>query len=261
VGPSGQLARKERIPATGSDVPPRSAVEAVIVMAIGRMGNPGRRVVRAAIIYARYGLATDHRRAVRGNTSMEVGNGFALTLSKVLIPSRKVRAMESELEKMYEEICDIKIAMMTTRRPDGHLVSRAMATQKRVAGADLWFVTSNADGSGKLSEIEGDSHVNLSYYKDRTREWVSVSGIATVSQDRAVIQQLWADDWKMWFSDEGDPRHGTPEDPRIVAIGVQVHSAVFLEVDQSQPVVLFEMVKGWVTGTAPDIGTMHRIGH
>jgi general stress protein 26 len=31
--------------------------------------------------------------------------------------------------------------MMTTRRPDGHLESRAMANQKRADGADLWFVT------------------------------------------------------------------------------------------------------------------------
>lgn len=168
--------------------------------------------------------------------------------------------MKGELEKFYEQVCDIEIAMMTTRRSDGHLVSRAMATQKRVPGADLWFVTSNEDGSGKLSEIEGDPHVNLSYYKDRTREWVSVSGIATATQDRELIRQLWADDWKMWFGEGDDPRHGTPDDPRLTLIGVEVHSAVFLEVDKPQPVVLFEMVKGWVTGTAPDIGKMHRVG-
>jgi general stress protein 26 len=31
--------------------------------------------------------------------------------------------------------------MFTTRRPDGRLVSRPMATQKRDPIADLWFVT------------------------------------------------------------------------------------------------------------------------
>ncbi len=59
--------------------------------------------------------------------------------------------------------------MMTTRRSDGHLESRAMATQKRAGGADLWFVA--AEGSEKLGDIEADPHVNLAYYKDRTREW------------------------------------------------------------------------------------------
>jgi hypothetical protein len=44
-----------------------------------------------------------------------------------------------------------------------------------------------------------------------------------------------------------------------VLIGVKVHSAVFLEVNKPQPVVLFEIAKGWATGTMPDIGTMHEV--
>jgi general stress protein 26 len=165
--------------------------------------------------------------------------------------------MNADLTKFYEMVENIEIAMMTTRRLDGHLESRAMATQKRAAGADLWFVT--AEGTGKLSAIAADPHVNLSYYKDRTREWVSVSGIASISRDRDKIRELYASDWAAWFPDEGDPRHGTPEDPRMVLIGVDVHAAVFLEVNKPQPVVLFEIVKGWLTGSDPDIGEMHRI--
>ena len=48
--------------------------------------------------------------------------------------------MKSELEKFYAAIESIETAMMTTRRQDGHLRSRAMANQKTAAGADLWFV-------------------------------------------------------------------------------------------------------------------------
>jgi general stress protein 26 len=88
----------------------------------------------------------------------------------------------SEMDKLFEHIDDIEMAMLTTRPPDGHLCSRAMATQKRAAGADLWFVT--LDDSGKLGEIAFDQHVNLAYYKDRTREWVSISGIATITGSR-----------------------------------------------------------------------------
>jgi general stress protein 26 len=166
--------------------------------------------------------------------------------------------VKSELQKLYDHIDEIEIAMMTTKREDGHLVSRAMATQKRADGADLWFVTRT--GMPKLDEIEQDPHVNLTYYKDRTREWVSVSGLAFVTQDRAKIRELYAADWKAWFPDEGDPRHGTPDDPRMVLIGIDVHAATFLEVDKPQPVVLFEVVKGWLTGTMPDIGEMHHVG-
>ena len=73
--------------------------------------------------------------------------------------------MRDELGKLYDHIDDIEVAMMTTRRADGHLQSRAMATQKRAAGADLWFVT--LDQTGKLRDLADDPHVNLSYYKDR----------------------------------------------------------------------------------------------
>ena len=163
--------------------------------------------------------------------------------------------MKGELQKFYELIDDIKIAMMTTRRPDGHLESRAMANQKRAAGADLWFVTS--EGSAKLRDITHDPHVNLAYYKENSYEWVSVSGIATLSKDRAKIAELYAPDWKGWFGQEGDPRHGTAEDPRIVLIGIDVHAAVFLEVNKPKPVVLFELVKGWVTGERVEPGQTH----
>ncbi len=165
--------------------------------------------------------------------------------------------MKQELEKLYGHIADIEIAMMTTRRADGHLQSRAMATQKRALGADLWFVT--LDTAPKLRDLDNDPHVNLSYYKDRTREWVSVSGVASVTRDRAKIHELYAPDWKMWFPKEGDPRHGTQDDPRMVLIGVDVHAAVFLEVNKPQPVVLFEVVKGWLTGATPDLGEVHTI--
>ena len=165
--------------------------------------------------------------------------------------------MATELEQLYDQIDDIEIAMMTTRRSDGHLESRAMATQKRAAGADLWFVTS--EETGKLRDLEADPHVNLAYYKDRTREWVSVSGIAKLSRDRDIIRQLWEPDWRIWFADEGDPRHGTADDPRFVLIGVDVHAATFLEQDKPQPVVLYELAKGWLTGDTPELGELHRV--
>ena len=163
----------------------------------------------------------------------------------------------SELERFYALVEDIEVAMMTTRRPDGHLESRAMATQRRAAGADLWFVA--ADGTRKVRDLESDPHVNLAYYKDRTREWISVSGLATLTRDRDKIRELYADDWKMWFADDGDPRHGTPDDPRLVLIGAEIHLASFLELAKPQPVVLFELVKGFLTDETPDLGEVVRI--
>ena len=166
--------------------------------------------------------------------------------------------MTNVLDDLYEQIDDIEIAMMTTRRADGHLHARAMATQKRAAGADLWFVS--AVDTGKIRDLSADPHLNLAYYKDRTREWVSVAGTAALTRDPTKIEELYEPDWSIWFAKGGDPRHGTKDDPRIVLIGVTVHSAVFLEVDKPQPIVLFEMAKSWLTGSTPEMGTMHHVG-
>ena len=101
--------------------------------------------------------------------------------------------MKTELEKFYGLIDEIRVAMMTTRRPDGHLESRAMANQKHADGADLWFVT--AEGSSKLRDIAHDPHVNLAYYNTGSYEWVSASGVARVSKDRANASMAHPSKW------------------------------------------------------------------
>jgi len=160
--------------------------------------------------------------------------------------------LTKKLDDLYQLIEGIEIAMFTTRRPDGHLVSRPMATQTQAEGSDLWFVTDIE--SHKLDELEFDPHVNLAYYRDRTREWVSVSGTAAVSRDRRAIHDLYRPDWKAWFGDEGRERNGGPDDPRLALILVDVESVTYLKVDKPRPLVLFEVVKGMVKGSRPDVG-------
>jgi general stress protein 26 len=161
------------------------------------------------------------------------------------------------VDELHDLVEGIETAMLTTRRADGHLVSRPMATQKRASGADFWFVT--ADGLPKVDEIAGDPRVNLAYYRDRTREWVSISGEAKVSRDRTKIHELWAPDWKAWFPDEGGKKDGGPDDPRLVLIAVQARSAQYMTLDKPQPVVLFEWVRAMVTGRAASMGEVKRI--
>jgi len=94
--------------------------------------------------------------------------------------------MSQELQTFYDLIEDMKIAMMTTRRGDGHLVSRPMANQKRADGADLWFVTSAE--TQKLAHLDQDPHVNLTYFRDGNMEWISVSGTAISTPDRKRLR-------------------------------------------------------------------------
>ena len=125
----------------------------------------------------------------------------------------KRMAQSKKIDELYDLIEGIETAMFTTRRPNGQLVSRPMATQERIAEADLWFVTDAT--AHKLDELVLDPHVNCSYYNNRTHEWVSVSGVAHVSKNRAKIRQLYKEEWKGLLGDEGGSRDGGPTDPRV----------------------------------------------
>lgn len=162
-----------------------------------------------------------------------------------------------KIDELYDLIRGIGTAMFTTRRPNGQLVSRPMATQERIEGADLWFVT-NGD-THKLDELEADAHVNCAFYNQKTREWVSVSGIAHISKNRNRIRQLYKEDWKAWFSEEGGEMDGGPNDPRIAMIMVEAETATYMKVNKARPIILFEVLKGKVTGSTPHRGDVKEI--
>jgi general stress protein 26 len=162
-----------------------------------------------------------------------------------------------KLDELYDLIKGIETAMFTTRRPTGQLVSRPMATQDRIEGADLWFVT-NAE-THKLDDLALDPHVNCSYYNNRTHEWVSVAGLAHVSKNRNRIRQLYKEDWKAWIGDEGGDRDGGPNDSRIALIMVEAETATYMKVNKARPVLLFEVLKARVTGSPPQIGEIREI--
>jgi general stress protein 26 len=106
----------------------------------------------------------------------------------------------------------------------------------------------------KIDELRHDPNVNLGYYNPKTREWVSVSGRASILQDRAKIRELHQPDWRAWFEDEGGERDGGPDDPRLALILVHAQVVHYMKAKHSRPRALFEYVKGVVTGSDPDIG-------
>jgi general stress protein 26 len=167
------------------------------------------------------------------------------------------RATEGRIDDLHELVDGIEVAMMTTRRADGHLVSRPMQTQERQEIADFWYVT-DVD-THKLDELEHDPHVNLAFYRDGSREWVSVSGTARISRDRDLIRRLHKPDWRAWFGDEGGERDGGPDDPRLALVLVDADSVAYLKLDKPRVVTMLEVVKGLVTGQRPDVGEVRTL--
>jgi len=163
-----------------------------------------------------------------------------------------------KIEELYSLVEGIDIAMLTSRNFDGTLVSRPMSTQEKRPRVDFWFVTSTE--AHMVDEIEAQPEVNLAYYNNKSREWVSVSGTARIITDRDLIRTLYKPDWKAWFGDEGGNRNGGPNDPRLVLIEVEAHEATYLKSNEPRAVHLFKVAKALITGSVPKIGDMRRVG-
>ena len=163
-----------------------------------------------------------------------------------------------KIEELYSLVEGIDIAMLTSRSYDGTLISRPMSTQEKRPRVDFWFVTSTE--THKVDEIQAQPEVNLAYYNNKSREWVSVSGTARIVADRDLIRTLYKQDWKAWFGDEGGDRNGGPNDPRLVLIEVEAHEATYLKISQPRAVTLFKVAKAMITGDTPKIGDMRHVG-
>ena len=164
---------------------------------------------------------------------------------------------DERLGDLFKLIDSIETGLLTTRRPDGRLVSRPMSTQLRTEEGHLWFVTDR--DTHKVDELEADPNVNVAYYNNRTREWVSISGRARATREQSMIDALYAPDWKMWFGEGGGKNAGTPKDPRIVLVEVIPESATYLKSDRPAVVALFSIAKGLVTGKAPKFGDLREV--
>ena len=165
--------------------------------------------------------------------------------------------LERKLDDLYELIDGIETAMLTTRTIDGSLVSRPLQTQKRTDDMDLWFMTSTE--THKVDELRANPEVNVAYFKDGSKEWVSVSGRARLTQDRDRIHELYKPDWKAWLEDQGGARNGGPDDPRIALIEVDARSVTYLKSDQPKVVAMFKVMHALATGEPPKVGSLRHV--
>ncbi|EPQ57235.1 hypothetical protein GLOTRDRAFT_58450 [Gloeophyllum trabeum ATCC 11539] len=128
---------------------------------------------------------------------------------------------QQKIDGLHAIIKAAGTGMLVTRSSDGHLHSRAMTPAGPVSPSQttLIFIANNA--SHKFDEIQNDSHVNVSFYDSKTTDWVSVAGIAKLSQDKALIKKHWSSTIAAYFGDLKDGVHkGNEEDPRVSVIEV-----------------------------------------
>jgi len=148
-----------------------------------------------------------------------------------------------DIETINKIIKSVRFATVTTRTPDGDLVSRPLAVLDHDFDGTVWFFTQ--DPSSKTDDITSDPHVNVAYADGASV--VSLSGTASVSRDQARIDEFWNPWAEAWFE-------GGRDDPTVALLQVEASTAEYWHIDKPAVVRGFEVVKSIVTQTAPDVG-------
>ena len=96
---------------------------------------------------------------------------------------------------LYELIKDFGEAMLVTRAKDGNMHARPMAVAEMQPDADAYFAA-NID-SPKIAEIEADPQALITFQGGS--RFASIVGDVSITRDRAQIDRLWSEAWRMWF--------------------------------------------------------------
>ncbi|RYG38895.1 general stress protein [bacterium] len=152
---------------------------------------------------------------------------------------------EEALERLRDIMKDVRICMLTTVENSGELRSRPMAIQDAEFDGDLWFFTN--ESSPKVDEIQADREVNVAFSEPKAQRYASVSGTATLVNDRQKMEEFWSPAYKAWF-----PKG--LEDPDLALLKVNVRSGELWDAPASGIVYLFGAAKAAITGKSYEPG-------
>ena len=121
--------------------------------------------------------------------------------------------------------------------------TRPMAIQKVDDDGTLWFLSSN--DSNKNREIAANPMVQLLFQGSTYSDFLHITGMATISEDRKKIKELWNPFLKVWFT-------GGEDDPRISVIKVDPVEGYYWDTKHNKVIVMAKRVIGALTGKTLD---------
>lgn len=116
------------------------------------------------------------------------------------------------VSKIRELVKEAQTCFFCTAQPTGESsAARPMNVREVDDEGNLWFLSAN--DSHKNAELELDPVVRLYMQGSAHAEFLTLTGHATVTTDKARIKELWTPVVRTWFT-------GGVDDPRITAIKV-----------------------------------------
>ena len=153
---------------------------------------------------------------------------------------------EDPRKTLWHLIKDMRFAMFCHRHADGQLHSHPLTTQNRsLDEGKLYFFVSKATELGQ--RVQADGNVCVSYGDPAKDTWVSITGTATVSEDRKLKEKLFNPMVKSWFP-------GGLDDPNLELVQVDVQHAEYWDIHESKMTQLLKMATAAVTGNPPHMG-------
>ena len=154
------------------------------------------------------------------------------------------------LREVAELIAKVPVAMLTTQRADGRLVSRPLQTRDMDFDGELWFLT--AVDSRKVEELRANPQVNLAYANPGDRSYVSIDGRADVVLDRRKLDELWNETVDSLYFDGKN-------DPSLVLLRVVAESAECWTSSTTAAGRAFDFVRAKVSGDASALGKQKHV--
>jgi general stress protein 26 len=150
-------------------------------------------------------------------------------------------------DDVWNAIRDHRIAMLATEE-DGRLVSRPMASYGHPEDGRIYFIThldNNIVQPGKAVPV------NLAYADTDENTYLSVSGLASISQDRAKLHELWSVWSEAWLPQGPDAKD-------VALIAVEPEDAKLWE-SSGKLVYAAKMLTAAATQRPPDDGTVKTV--
>lgn len=154
-------------------------------------------------------------------------------------------------ENLYNEEARMKIkemaeaidfTMMATNLEQTPLHMIPMSTKKVDAQGNIWFLSNK--NSTHNQNLMNDANLHLIYADKSDMQFLNIYGMATITTDRKMIDELYGKTDNTWFDGK--------DDPNITAISVRPTEAYYWDPKNNKLVTLVKMGLGTITGNQPD---------
>ncbi len=156
-------------------------------------------------------------------------------------------AHQPDIAQVWELIEKIGICMLTTREGEA-LRARPMSAHAKPDENAIYFLADVRQHKEEI--IRQTPSVGLAFADNGSYKYVSVTGHAEISNDRAKIKELWSTWAKAWWSG--------PDDPNIRLLRVDPVDAEYWD-SPGKIISGIKMGVAALTGERPDLGRNRKV--